>query len=303
MINAQIVCDSVSPNGVRLTTFVATFHRFVLAEMNTHRVFSRNSASSRAIPAAKIMRRVENDIAWPVHWGAEKPGMQSGEALDRQDEEKAVSSWQFASADALDTAKNLLDIGLHKSLVNRLLEPYMWHTAIITAVDFDNFFWQRCDEAAQPEMKAVADAMQLAYFKSQPNPLPTVTGWHLPFISEEELDGLHLEACKQISVARCARVSYLQHDGTRDFRKDIELYDKLVKGSHWSPFEHVATPCTHAKAIWQFNQHNHAEPALQVTCKMAGNFGTGWHQYRKFFGNENRTGFVPNLPELQGGAE
>jgi thymidylate synthase ThyX len=299
MTKAEIICDSISPDGVRLTTFVVTFHRFVLAEFNTHRVFSRNSASSRAIPIEKMINRVRENPALPISWGSNKPGMQAGAELAPGIKAACLGFWARAMHTALDMAATLYDAGLHKQVANRLLEPFNWHTAVVTAVDFDNFFWQRCHPDAQPEMKAAADAMQRAYYSSTPNPI-AIGEWHLPFIRPAESAALPIDELKQVSTARCARVSYLQHDGTRDWQKDIDLYNKLVQGSHWSPFEHVATPCTHVQEIDNFYEGEVGESddqplALHLVCRLTGNFARGWHQYRKFFRQENKIDFIPNL--------
>lgn len=266
-------------------------HRFILAEMNTHRAFSRNSASSRAIPSAKIRERVMTDTAYPVYWGSEQRGMQAGAELDPEQIEMCKAGWESARDKAVRCADVLANsYDLHKSLVNRLVEPFMWHTAIISATEWDNFFWQRCHKDAQPEMKAVADEMQRAYYTSEPRRL--VHGeWHMPYIDRDAIEqnfkrdevrdafkssDYGIQALKRISVARCARVSYLTQDGKRDIEEDLSLYGRLKTSGHWSPFEHVATPAA-----------NH-EPSNFV----------GWKQFRKEFRDENRTRFVPNLPDL-----
>ena len=61
MIKAEIIADSLSPQGHRLTTFICVFPRIVLAEFNTHRMLSRNSASSRAIPFNKMLEMVKTN--------------------------------------------------------------------------------------------------------------------------------------------------------------------------------------------------------------------------------------------------
>jgi thymidylate synthase ThyX len=295
---ASIICDSISPDGVRLTTFEVVMHRFVLAEFNTHRVFSRNSASSRAIPIEKMMARAYTEPAMPVQWGTNQPGMQAGVELPETEQSLCKQLWSGAASSSVDMVSRLHAAKLHKQVANRLLEPFMWHTAVVTAVDFDNFFWQRCHPDAQPEMKAAADAMQLAYYTSK----PTLLGyhdWHLPFIRQAELHALPKEELKKVSTARCARVSYKQHDGTRDWLKDLDLFSKLEGGMHASPFEHVATPCTHARQIKAIMSDGYVD-GLEVVCKHTGNFRYGWHQYRKEFEWENRTNFEPNHPELVG---
>ncbi len=296
--SAQIIADSLSEFGPRITTMQVKMHRFVLAELNTHRVFSRNSASSRAIPVVKQINQVLTSPAMPVHWGAEQKGMQSGDTLSDAALENCKTAWLVGRDAAVSVANNLLAHGLHKSLINRVLEPYMWHTVIITSTEWGNFFNQRCDPAAQPEMKAAADAMQMAYYSSAPVDVP-YGAWHLPYITQQDRDEidaseyasyqLKQEALKCISVARCARVSYLTHDGIRSHEKDFELYGDLKTNGHWSPFEHVATPVQGETVA-----NESGSMKLYVNC---GNF-TGWKQFRKEFRGENRREFVPNLPEL-----
>ena len=318
---AKVNCASISEYGVRLTTFEVRFHRFVLAECNTHRDFSRNSASSRAIPVEKIRNNVMEDPALPIYWGANQKGMQAAEELDAATMAQCEEIWLRARREAVDFAVLLEEMGLHKQLTNRLLEPYMWHTAIITATRFDNFFWQRCHKDAQPEMRAAADAMQLAYYTSEPK-LVKNGDWHLPFTDETDwllmrdimvdpTDEVGLvEGMKHISAARCARVSYLNHNGQRSIQDDLTLYNRLAHGQHWSPFEHVATPCPHIELINELNDSDDMlndktirEFGLEVICPKTGNFRFGWEQMRKEYADENRTDFIPNLPELAHVAE
>ena len=285
---AKIICDSISPNGDRCTTMEVKLHRFVLAELNTHRVFSRNSASSRAIPVMKILERVNHDPAMPVWWGKNQAGMSAKEELSLADSITAQQIWLEARDNAVKAASALTVLGLHKQITNRLLEPWMWHHAIITSTEWTNFFSQRCHPDAQPEMNAAAMAMQLAYFQSTPK-LIEYNQWHLPYITDEDWRQIQASdqaphawrELKRISVARCARVSYLTHDGVRDIAKDLDLYDKLANAApmHASPFEHVATP-----------RHDN--------WSQRGNL-KGWDQFRHSFDNESVKTFVPNHPELQ----
>lgn len=240
--SAKIIRDSISPTGVRLTTFEVIIHRMMLSEWNTHRVFSRNSASSRAIPFRKQRKRVLSDIAWPVVWASEQKGMQGGDELTGWRRRAARGLWKGASLSAVGFATALGKIGLHKSLVNRLLEPFMWHTIIVTSVDYENFFHQRVSPLAQPEIRLAAEAMLKAYQESTPT-LLQYGEWHTPLIQPDE-ESLPLEDRKRISAARCARVSYLTHAGIRDIAEDIAMYLRLTTAdpAHASPLEHVATP-------------------------------------------------------------
>ncbi len=249
--SAKVIADSVSPGGIRLTTLEVVMHRFVLAEFNTHRAFSRNSASSRAIPYSKMRQRVLNDPAVPLVWPAEQRGMQGGEPLGEK-ELMARTVWENARGSALVHADALHAIGAHKSVVNRLLEPFMWHTAVVTATDWDGFFAQRCSPLAQPEIRAVAEAMRNALYASRPAPL-TPQEWHLPYVDDQDLAECTEKDvdARFVSAARCARTSYLTHDGQRDVRLDgaigldpPSLYEKLRSADppHWSPMEHPARP-------------------------------------------------------------
>jgi thymidylate synthase ThyX len=242
--NARVLLDSVSPVGVRLTTLEVTFPRFVLAEFNTHRLFSRNSASSRAVPTAKLLERVERDPAIPLEWGRNKSGMSATDVLVGEDAEEAKRVWLDARDGAVSQAQRLLELNVHKQELNRLLEPFLWHTVIVTATEWDNFFELRCAPTAQPEIRAAALKMREAIVASRPQPVE-YGAWHTPLLQDDEYT-LDPETRKRISAARCARVSYLTHGGTREIDKDLELYERLKSGRHLSPFEHIATPSADA---------------------------------------------------------
>ena len=164
-------------------------HRFVLAEFNTHRAFSRNSASSRAIPVRKQISRVETETAFPVSWPREQPGMQGGDELDDGLGAAANAVWRNAMQDALEHAAALAEIGVHKSVVNRLLEPFMWHTVIVSSTAWENFFGLRCNSLAQPEIRVAAERMRRAFENSEPSRLEPGE-WHLPYVDEEDRLGL-----------------------------------------------------------------------------------------------------------------
>ena len=272
MISAKVMEDSISPAGDRLTTMQVECHRFVLAEFNTHRVFSRNSASSRAIPVEKQLERVRYDPAYPIEWPCEQSGMQGGALLEGMDLAAAKYLWdttRIRTLDAVDTyLKEHPDKSerLHKSLLNRLLEPYFWHTICVTATEWDGWNLQRCSPLAQPEIRVLAEKMREAMEASTPQEL-TPGQYHLPYVTEEDLDECDERDIdpRAISAARCARTSYLTQEGTRDLAKDVELFDRLSTASppHASPLEHVATP---------------ANPGTIPP----GNF-RGWHQLRHEF--------------------
>ena len=279
----KILADSESVMGHRITTMEVTFPRFVLAEFNTHRVFSRNSASSRAIPVRTILDRVKNDPAGPVWWGQNQKGMGAAVELTGNDKIEAQARWLEARDNALRSAETLLNIGgpeqgLHKQITNRLLEPWMWQTVICTATEWSNFFALRCNPFAQPEIRVIADMMREAYESSEPVLLGS-GDWHLPLVRDEDrlAAETHVDPdlLLKLSTARCARVSYLTHDGRRDLEADVSLHDSLVSSGHMSPCEHAATPLSALGMIG--------------AGEFSGNF-RGWVQYRKTLIHESDFG-------------
>lgn len=232
----EILLDSVSPIGVRLTTMVCTYPRFIHSEIMTHRMFSRNSASSRAIPTKKMIDTIRADPIMPIEFGVNQPGMQASEIMEGPKLERCVEAWRAASISATIHAENLYNLGVHKQVVNRLLEPFMPMTTIITATDWANFFKLRIHPAAQPEMQEIARLMKKAMDESKPKERYN----HRPYIKEADESGTTIEETFLISAARCARVSYTNHGKAKDILEDIAFGKKLQESGHWSPFEHQA---------------------------------------------------------------
>jgi thymidylate synthase ThyX len=255
----------------------------VHAELMTHRLFSRNSSSSRAIPQKKLREQVLNDPAMPVFWGKNQSGMQAREPLSPTDQEVAKVYWRAARDLAVEQSDQLVKVGLHKQLANRLLEPWMFITTIVTATEWENWYHLRDHPDAQPELAHLARMMREAFDQAYPMPL-LEGGWHLPFIHLEDEEWAervgyrlvdHIDSSREesvigvllkLSTARCARVSYLNHEGSLDRDKDIKLHRHLSESGHWSCFEHPAQ-------------------AL-ATDERSGNL-FGWKSYRKFFPNEH----------------
>ncbi len=273
---ARVLADSVGPSLHRLVTMELTFPRFILAEFNTHRMLSRNSASSRAIPTAKLIQRVRENPFVPEAFGRNQKGMSAEGWLETCEGEKAARHWLWARNQALIAAEALAGLEVHKQTANRLLEPYLWHTVIATATEWANFFWLRCRADAQPEMQKIAKLAAEAWHTSEPAIHPE-GGWHLPLIDDTDWEAatlqweewrVRLECVADVSAARCARVSYLTHDGRRDLMADLSLAAKLRENGHWSPFEHVATALDEKWAM------------RSDTRRVCGNF-QGWAQLRK----------------------
>ena len=244
-ISAKIIADSVNCQGNRLTTFVLTFPRIVLAEFNTHRMLSRNSASSRAIPFEKMIKMVEEDPFIPIKWMKDHKGMQGTEYFE--DGSACKYLWLKAKDEAIKQAQILSNKGITKQICNRLLEPFMWHTVICTASEWQNFFALRAHKDAEIHIQELAYRMLDEYNGSTPKKLQAGE-WHIPFgdkFNEGRLSFLHAhgsiqELAIKIATARCARVSYLNFEGKDDYEADIKLHDRLLQSGHMSPFEHCA---------------------------------------------------------------
>ena len=268
--SAKIIADSIGSYGgaeSRLITLQLRYPRIVHSELNTHRVFSRNASSSRAIPVAKMIEQVRNDPAAPYVWTTNKPGMQGDIVTDLELIAKYDQMWIEAANQAADNAEVLMGEGLHKQVVNRILEPFQWISVIVTATEWANWFELRNHKDADPTIKRLAEVMLAAMEASEPKHL--IAGeWHLPYVSKEEKSALPIATLVKISAARCARVSYLTHDGEfPDVDKDIALYERLVgsRPLHASPIEHQA----------RVINLNNDEIGLN------GNFSPLWVQHRK----------------------
>lgn len=289
MIDAKVIAHSTSPAGIPILTMQLRYPKFIHGEFMTHRVFSRNASSSRAIPTAKLLEEVRSDElrAAPVFWGKNQPGMQAAEELTGLHLSGAKGAWAEAAGKAANLAEYMAYIGVHKQIVNRLLEPFSHINVIVTATHWRNFFGLRLHKDAQPEMRALAGAMWEAAKVSTPALLNS-WDWHLPFIDDETIDLVTDEVDKdttrmfselrikeiliKVSVARCARVSYLSFDTGKKstIAEDLILYERLVGSQpmHASPAEHQATPDQLMdNSKWKRPQQH-------------GNF-KGWIQYRK----------------------
>lgn len=304
-IKAEVLARSINPQGDELITYLLVYPRFIHSELMTHRMFSRNSASSRAIPFEKMVKMVEEDPFIPIAWQKSHKGMQGNEYFtDSENIKGCVNEWLKARDYAIQQATTLNEDlgygGVTKQLCNRLLEPFMWHTVLVTATEWENFFELRCPKywvgnptmypkrswkdlvkemqeqgfdskpsittygvldklkfdqsQAEIHIQALAEAMWDARNESTPKQLKAGE-WHIPF--EDKIDGNLLIKSSEntqigkisniissklkIATARCARLSYNNHNGEIDYQKDIELHDRLLRDHHMSPFEHCAT--------------------------------------------------------------
>lgn len=295
---AEVILDSIGPQGNRLTTMEFTLPKLWLAEFNTHCMFARNSASTRAIPLAKQIEMMLADPFIPFEWPLEMPGMSAKHNVNNGYEiTRLIGIWEQAMLDSLSHVRVMARYGIHKQLAGRLLEPWRYQTVLVTgdAASYANFFHQRRDKNAAPEIRAAANGIWEKYSASKPVKLEAGE-WHMPLLRGEDhrelfkvpihpslyklVNNQSLAMMKRISAARCARLSYLTHHGIRDIKEDYNLFSKLVAGGHWSPLEHVcqALPVQGALRSWILKKLNAVEAGH-------GKW-PGWHQFRKDFPNE-----------------
>ena len=168
-IEAKVIKHSRCPRGHELITYELVFPRFLLAELNTHRMFSKNSASSRAIPFKKMVEMIQNDPFIPIAWQKEHKGMQGTKYLTGDEAKIAELKWLQANVDAIHRAQMLNLGGVTKQLCNRLLEPFMWHKVLLTTgkEGLQNFFELRCPQYELDEMDDYDDVIKTYKLKSK----------------------------------------------------------------------------------------------------------------------------------------
>lgn len=252
-ITAKVICDSVSPDGVRITTLEIEYPRFIHGEFMTHRSLSKNSSSSRAIPIQKMLDQIESNMAIPIYWGKNKSGMQAVEEVSEFDEAKSVLNWERSFNYTKERVLDMVDIGLHKQVPNRLTEPFQMMKVVVTGTDWENFFNLRIHPDAQPEICMLAYKIYKAMEESEPVKLK-VRDWHLPYVNigwngkgdiayfNDTFDVIDLENAIKISASCCAQVSYRNTD--MSLEKADKIFNMLIKSDvlHASCFEHLATP-------------------------------------------------------------
>lgn len=324
-IKATILADSLSEAGIRMLTFEIEYPRLVLAELNTHRGFSKNSASSRAIPFAKMATQLTGR---PVSFGANQSGMQAGSEhnanIPFHDGYGTVNTtspedfWDYAKDIALSHSEAFSIAGYHKQVFNRLTEPFQMMKTVIGGTETGNFFWLRDDDAADPTLHELARCMREAAASSTPR-LLLAGQWHLPYVDVEwDADGnqhfyitdsngllvpLTIEQAIKVSCARCAAVSY-RNEGY-GLEKSHELYERLVGAvrKHASALEHCATPMAlPVVAKWKLDRSLNIphypwtwQPGISHMDRdeqlWSGNI-RGWIQHRKLIVGENKEGGV-----------
>lgn len=292
---AEVVADSINPWGDRITSFRLHYHRFIHAEFLRHRMFSNSVSSSRAIPVPKMMEQVQDNPATPIFWGKNQAGMKAD--VEVENTKESQEAWQMGATRSVESAKLMHSLDMHKQVANRVLEPFQFINQVVTATDYENFYFLRIHGDAQPEIQELANVMFEA--KEQSTPVLMREGWHMPFIDEEMVDKFGIEDCKKISASVCAQSSYRLADASLE--KAEAIYDKLVTSRplHASPFEHIAQPFTEAEMMARMDAQSFLETELlriykdlELVQNMTrhilynGNF-RGWNQMRKQIPDEN----------------
>lgn len=279
---ARIMADSVGPHGERLTTIEVTYPHFIHKEVMTHRVFSRNFMSMRAVPPEKIIQQVVEDPVVPEFHGRSK-GMGTAGPLNERESGLARCQWLSARNAAVQAAKGMLLNDVAKSDVNPLLEPFLWMRGVISATDWDNFFALRCHPDARKEMQDLAWAMCKAMKQSDPRVLAPGE-WHLPGLTDEQIEASRSTGDRHywplVSAGILARISFDNMHKEEDEERSHQRGRDLCDSGHWSPHEH---------------------PAMCLsTAERYGNF-KGFRQYRKFHAFEWDFGALQDhAPTLEG---
>lgn len=293
--SAKVIADSISPSGIRITTFELEFPRIILAEFNTHRLFSRNAASTRAIPLDKQLHYLVNRHFEPSPFTVNKPGMSSNQAVI--DQSSCHEEWEKVFQFSCDSVGRLRDLGVSKQHAGRLLEPFTFIKVVCTATEYDNFFWLRKHPDAQPEIQELAECMWKARQQSTPRLLHR-GWWHTPYFGEgfwcewhldddtTNLDDTFLlEDALAISSSCCAQVSYRKLDDTLD--KARTIYQRLVESKpvHASPFEHQATPIVIPENEYSEAPKGTTHTMLNHAGRPVGQYWSanfrGWIQHRQ----------------------
>lgn len=292
-ISVKVLCDSITHTGIRLTTLELEYPRFILAELNTHRLLSKNSASSRAIPEKKMHELLQTMPAMPVEWGSNKAGMVAGDPLDKTQVQAAEGVWLAARDQMLSHSTVLFQTGVHKQLANRITEPWMMMKTVCTATEWRNLLHLRNHPDAQPEFRELAQLIAQALEAHVPQTLKPGE-WHVPYVDTKrnsygdlsywsQDEELSTDLALKVSASCCAQVSYRATN--MSVTKALDIYHKLIESKpvHASPVEHQATP--------QPSPGSKAWPLGVTHVDRDGNYWSAnfkhWIQHRKLIPGES----------------
>lgn len=297
MITAEVIQYSkCARTGKEIVTFELVYPRIVHSEFMTHRMFSRNAASSRAIPIYKVIDMVRKDPAMPSHWGKNQAGMQAREELTGFELDAVRELWIDAALNAADIAEHMDSLGAHKQVANRIMEPFQWMKVVVTYTEGENWYWLRDHVDADPTIHELAKRMWEAV--SNKTPFEIFPGeWHVPYVNRirgadgikylteiyieddvYETQFLTLEEALAVSSSCCAQVSYRLLD--LSLTKALAIYARLVESEpvHASPFEHQATPIP-PESKWEY-----------AYDPMGGHFDSGYYVWPEGVTHVDRAG-------------
>lgn len=299
--SVKVIADSIF-HGVRLMTLELQYARFIHSELMTHRMLSKNSASSRAIPVKTMIELVKSTPAMPVYWGKNQAGMQAKEELTGDDLDRAQLLWKRGASEAIQVAEAMNAVGLHKQTSNRGLETYQMMKSVVSGTEWANLIHLRNHTDAQPEFHELARCIVEAMTLSQPVVLKSGQ-WHLPYVdtsfdNEENViysaagEVIDQETAIMVSASCCAQVSYRRLDESIEKAKDI--YKRLIESepAHSSPFEHQATPMSNitlANPLQTWNWENGVTHVRKDLSLWSGNFRS-WIQHRQLIPNNTKWG-------------
>lgn len=301
-IKATVIADSKNQYGTRITTFELEYPRFIHSEFMTHRMLSRNSSSSRAIPIERMLETIAANPASPVHWGKNQAGMQAKEELQGVELQAAKNLWAEAKRDAISASRSLHQVGVHKQIANRVTEPFQMIKVVCTGTEWQNFFWLRNHNDAQPEILELAKRMREAMTSSTPQQLYPGE-WHTPYVASrrneqtilryyDDLDNqIPVALALMISASCCAQVSYRRSDTSPE--KAEVIFRRLIESEpcHASPVEHQALAfdrsycISYAPLTW----HNGLTHVDRDGNFWSGNF-RDFVQYRQLIPNNSKKG-------------
>jgi len=307
-INVKVIAASIGQeSGVKLATMELEYPRVALAEFNTHRVFSRNGQSSRAVPFQRMVDAMRANHHSPLQWLKNQPGMTATEVMTDDDAAFCEAVWLETMEFNIKQAERLNSVGASKQYVNRLLEPWLMTKTLVSSTRWANFFKLRDHKDALPEFRELAaqmkDAFEKADFISRSADDPCA-GWHLPYITGYDWDTVRdhvidrgfdgpaeipsaypshsaskpflmspeVRTLIMMSVARCCRLSYktFDTDSIPTLAQDHATFKKLASDPlHASPMEHVAFPLKHKMCVPAITKNYH-----------------GWRQFRAIMPNE-----------------
>ena len=282
LITAKVIAHSISPLGDEIVTFEVEQPKFLNAEVNTHRVFSRNGSSSRAIPVSSVIEQLNKTAYFPEDIRTNERGMQGFTSVSDAVKDEFVEDLHSLLAFTRKLATKWSDkdgMNIHKQHVTRYLEPFMMQKFLITSTEVKNWFNLRMHEMAQPEIRLLAEAMMEAFKVSTPKPL-AYGEWHLPYVEsyDKEFEGEYPDEAL-ISSGACAAISYRNLPAIKLAKK---ISAKLLADHHMSPFEHQATPLDPNSALANANAgpFNESHISIRLDGSLWGGNFHGWGQLR-----------------------